>query len=135
MASWIRSTFSWSRLGFAFLLLLAYLAGLASDPVKRWAASEVFAGRYQELMFKCDHAMREHFLAKARAAGNPSRETADLLAEAEVGLLDCHRYDRLRKRLLLYGLTEDDLGAIGLEAMEAKGTDIRETVRQHEIRY
>lgn len=114
---------------------LGIVAGIFAQPVYRLVLSTLYQERYGMLVFKCDQAMREHFIAKARLEEVPDAERAALVLQSEVALLDCHDYDVFRKWLLQLGLTEIDLGAMGLAAIEARGSDIRETVRIHEIRY
>lgn len=90
---------------------------------------------YKNLMFKCDQVMREHYIAKRAVELNPTSETVKNLEATEVGLLDCHEYDKLRKRMLIWGLTEPQLSLIGLEALEEKKYELRRFVETHEIRY
>ena len=49
--------------------------------------------------------------------------------------MTCQDYDDLRKKLLGFGLSENDLSKIGLEAIEEKAKDVRSFVETHEIRY
>jgi hypothetical protein len=98
-------------------------------------AKHVYKSEYKELMFKCDDAMRDHLIAKSRVVASPSPEAIRGLHAAEVGLMTCHDYDVLRKKLLGYGLSENDLSTIGLEAIEEKAKDVRYFVETHEIRY
>ncbi len=116
-------------------IIIAFISGLFATPVLKLLVKENFQEDYSSLVFKCDQAMREHFLAKSRVALSPNELTSDLLAQAEVALIDCQDYDMMRKQLLGYGLTEDDLGGMGLAAIEKHGKDIREIVRIHEIRF
>ena len=90
---------------------------------------------YQSLMFQCDHVMREHFIAKQHVLANPSEEAIKNLESSEVGLLTCHDYDKLRKELMSFGVSEVQLSMVGLEVMEEKLTDVRRFVETHEIRY
>lgn len=90
---------------------------------------------YKELVFKCDSVMREHFIAKSKVSHSPSDEGIKNLHAAEIGLLTCHDYDVLRKRLISFGLSENDLARIGLEAIEDRAKDVRTFVETHEIRY
>ena len=79
--------------------------------------------------------MREHFLAKGRVNTSPSGNTVKDLLSAEVALIDCHEYDKFRKKLLSFGLDEDDLARMGLIAIEEKKSDIQTLVQEHEIRF
>ena len=98
-------------------------------------AKRVYREQYKELMFKCDNVMRDQFIAKSRVLTRPSDEAVKTLHAADVGLSTCHDYDVLRKRLIGWGLTENDLAALGLEAIEERGKDVRFFVENHEIRY
>mgnify|MGYP001482302742 FL=1 len=90
---------------------------------------------YQSLMFQCDHVMREHFIAKQQVLVEPSEMAVKNLDASEVSLLTCHDYDKLRKKMLSFGVSEPQLSMVGLEVMEEKMTDVRHFVETHEIRY
>ena len=86
-------------------------------------------------MFKCDQVMREHYIAKRAVELSPTADAVRNLEATELGLLDCHEYDKLRKQMLVWGLDEAQLAAIGLEALEEKQYELRRFVEIHEIRY
>ena len=125
----------------AFLVVLNILAALsvigiaAKFVVVPIIAKYVYKERYKELVFQCDEVMRGHFIAKNKALIAPSDESIKELRAAEVSLLSCHDYDKLRKRLQTLGLREGDLGSLGIEAIEEKAKDVRHFVETHEIRY
>ena len=98
-------------------------------------AKHVYREQYKDLVFECDEAMRDHFIAKTKARADPSRESVKELGAAEVSLLSCHDYDKLRKRLQTLGLSEAELASLGIEAIEEKAKDVRHFVETHEIRY
>ncbi|MES0881802.1 TIGR03982 family His-Xaa-Ser system protein [Roseibium sp. SCP14] len=79
--------------------------------------------------------MRNHLLAKQRLAAIPTKANVMDLKSAEIGLIDCQDYDMMRKSLIRWGLTENELSEMALVAIEEKGEDLREVVRIHEIRY
>ena len=54
---------------------------------------------------------------------------------AEIGLTTCHDYDKLRKKMIGWGVKENELASLGLEAIEKRATDVRKFVEIHEIRY
>jgi hypothetical protein len=95
----------------------------------------VYGKQYQELMFKCDNVMREHLIAKNRMLNEPSDDAVKTLNAAEIGLIECHDYDVMRKRLISLGLTDNDLALMGLKAIEEKGTDVKTFVKIHELKY
>jgi len=90
---------------------------------------------YKEMMFQCDHVMREHFIAKQLVLATPTEETIRNLEAAEIGLTTCHDYDKLRKKMIGWGVKENELASLGLEAIEKRATDVRKFVEIHEIRY
>lgn len=98
-------------------------------------AKYLYKEQYKELVFQCDDAMRGHFIAKSQVTTAPSEESIKNLRSAEVSLLSCHDYDKLRKKLQTFGLTDADLASFGLEAIEEKAKDVRQFVVTHEIRY
>ena len=98
-------------------------------------AQSVYAEEYKALVFQCDQVMRDHFIAKQMALAATTDETIRNLEAAELGLLTCHRYDVVRKEMLRWGLSENDLARIGLQAIEEYAVDVRTFVEIHEIRY
>ena len=116
----------------AITLVASYGAVEYGAPV---VASHMWREDYKNLMFKCDQVMREHYIAKRVVELSPTPEGVKNLEATEVGLLDCHEYDKLRKRMLVWGLNENQLASIGLEALEEKQYEIRRFIEIHEIRY
>ena len=80
---------------------------------------------YKELMYQCDHAMREHYIAKMALEVEPSDLHIKNLQSSELGLMHCHEYDKVRKSLLAKGLSSSDLQRLGLEALEEKEYELR----------
>lgn len=114
----------------ASCIVLAY-----SLIVHPYLTMRLYKEQYQESMFKCDQAMREHLIAKNRVINDPSASSIEKLKSSEIGLIDCHDYDKLRKQLLVTGISESQLSLIGLETIELRNKDVREFVRTHEFRY
>ncbi len=98
-------------------------------------AVAVYGDEYKEMMFQCDHVMREHFIAKQMVLAAPTEETIRNLEAAEIGLTTCHDYDKLRKKMIGWGVKENELASLGLEVIEKRATDVRKFVEIHEIRY
>lgn len=115
-------------------VLLVFSYGVAEYVIPK-VATIFWKGDYQSLMFQCDHVMREHFIAKQLVLSEPSEKAVNNLESSEVGLLSCHEYDKLRKQLLSFGVSEAQLGLIGLEVIEKNAEDVRRFVEIHEIRY
>lgn len=115
------------------LVVVFYFA--ITDFFMPMVAELLYKADYKDLMFKCDSVMRDHFIAKRQAIASQSEETTRILHAAEVGLMTCHDYDVLRKRLLGFGVDENTLARIGLEVIEERAKDVRLFVEMHEIRY
>ncbi len=97
--------------------------------------TKIYKEDYKTLMFLCDNVMQNHLIAKNKVNVDKSNESIKQLQAAEVGLLSCNDYDTMRKKLISWGLTENDLSQIGIEALEEKASDVRTFVRTHEIKY
>ena len=129
------SIFRQIRIDYLIVLVLGILIGTIWSPPYRFALRYVFSDDYATHVYRCDNAMRDHFIAKSKANITSDKESVDNLLQAEVALVDCHDYDVFRKKLISYGLTENDLSIMGLAAIEEKGVDIQRLVRIHEICY
>lgn len=116
-------------------LLVLCVAYIAYDEAKPLLASTLWANDYKKLMFNCDQVMREHYIAKRALEIDSSPVNLRNLQASEVGLLDCHEYDKLRKRMISWGLDGQDLSYIGIEALEEQDYELRDFVEIHEIRY
>ena len=113
-------------------LVIAFVSWTIGAPA---VARSLWREDYKALMFQCDQVMRDHYIAKRAIEHSPTAQTVRNLQAAELGLLDCHYYDRLRKRMISWGVTEEQLSVIGLEALEEKKYELRRFVEIHEIRY
>ena len=98
-------------------------------------AKELWASDYKQLMYECDNAMREHYIAKKAVELTPSKSTVSVLKATELAIMACHDYDKLRKQMIVWGLDSDALALIGLEAIEEKAYELDHFVQIHEFRY
>lgn len=121
------------------ILLVTFVAGIAvgiaASPVWRFGIVLLFSERFGKLTYRCDSAMREHMLAKQTLSRVPAEENVGLLKQAELGLLDCQDYDIMRKKLIMAGLSENDLSYMSLLAIEERARSLQQVVETHEIRY
>lgn len=116
-------------------IIVGICMAFSAMPLWKLGVMEIGQNRFGDLTFKCDDAMRGHLMAKQKLVGTPSKANADALKSAEIGLLDCQDYDLMRKRLIRWGLSDNELSEMSLVAIEEKGADLRDVVRIHEIRY
>ena len=97
--------------------------------------TSIYAEDYKEKMSNCDSSMRNHLIAKNRVKFEKSIDALKKLETAEVSLVHCHEYDMLRKKMLSFGLSPNDLARLGLEAIEEKEVDLENLVKTHEFKY
>jgi len=90
---------------------------------------------YGQLVEQCDGAMRDHYQAKMHAVEAPSQEAGLEVYSGEIGLIVCQDYDLYQKRLMQWGLSENELAQMRLKAIEARAGDLDEVVATHEIRF
>lgn len=100
-----------------------------------YAVSNIYKKQYKELVFACDNVMRDHLIAKNKVVNEKTEQSIKQLEAAELGLLTCGDYDRLRKKMIDLGVSEGRLSMYGLEAIEEKSEDVRVFVRTHEFKY
>lgn len=119
--------------GFTFLAGMAF-AWLAV-PLWRGAVMAWHQEKYGLLVEQCDTAMRDHLQARQTVEFIDDAEANLALQSAELGLVVCQDYDMYQKRLLQFGLREDELSQMRLRAIEARATDLQEVIDTHEIRF
>ncbi|RVK59281.1 hypothetical protein CN155_08250 [Sinorhizobium meliloti] len=111
------------------------MAGVAGAPIWKMILMAYAQPSFATLTFKCDHAMREHLVAKQAVVQEPSAKTVAHVEAAEIALLDCQDYDLMRKQLVRWGLSENELSEMSLKAVEERAGTLPDVVRIHEIRY
>lgn len=113
------------------LLALGVFLILFFKYARPWAAELLFEDEYKRLTYECDNAMHDEVSIRS----NPIKSEADdrLQKSAEVGLLVCHDYDKLRKKLLILGVSEDQLALYGLETLENQLIPTSRMVEPHRM--
>lgn len=129
----------WVSLRTSVIFACGALVGAAISSMAAPLWKTILINRYSEpfgeLTFSCDNSMRLHLLATQRLNFGPSEANVESLRQAEIALIDCQEYDLLQKRLMRWGLDENDISEMALLAIEEKASDLREVVSIHEIRY
>lgn len=126
---------TWIRWGLHILiaasLALAVFMEYLWPKVMLWKHAE----EYKLLTLQCDQAMHsEAVLRSPELSLEVTEQQANLLkASADVELTVCHNYDKLRKRLLIAGLSENDLALLGLEALEVERITVKRMVEPHRM--
>ena len=115
--------------------VVAFSLGMFVEIPAKLVIRYLYQSEYGRLVYICDDAMRSHYIAKNKVLETPSEPNLAELEIAELALLDCQKYDVLRKKLLTYGLTEHDLSLISLRYIEEKSSDLMDVIEIHEINY
>ena len=89
----------------------------------------------KKLAFGCDNVMREHLITKNELKLKVNKKNVQNLRSAELGLISCHDYDILRKKLLIWGVSNRELSLLSLEAIEENTNDVRDFIKTHEFSY
>ena len=119
---------------FIFGIICFCLGSIWKAPYK-FIIQNYYQTEYESLVYKCDNSMREHLVAKNKALKHPSKETILSLQASEIGLYDCHEYDKFRKFLITLGLSENNLAHMALKAIESNDFEISNIVNPHEITF
>lgn len=122
---------------------IGYFAAFAAGTLFAWVALPIWRSavmalhqdEYGALVEQCDTAMRDHFQARQSAEQVLDAKARALLGAAELGLIICQDYDLKQKRLMQWGLREEELSQMRLKAIEARATDLKEVIETHEIQY
>ena len=104
---------------------------IGQEYVRPWIAVNIYTDTYKSLTFNCDMAMHEE--AALRQQENNSDQKKALLLSADVGMLICHDYDKLRKKMLIHGVSEDKLAMLGLEILEHEQITVQQMVDAHRM--
>jgi hypothetical protein len=90
-----------------------------------------FRDDYKKLAADCDQAMHDEAALRPGTAGAAKHPALSL--SADVALAICHDYDKLRKRLLASGVTEETLAIRGVEALENEQIPLSRMVAPHRM--
>ena len=104
---------------------------VAIEYVRPFAADLYFRDEYRRLTAQCDQAMHDE---AALRPGTPHTEIEPrLVLSGIVGLTICHDYDKLRKRMLILGVSEEQLALHGLEALESEQIPVSRMIAPHKL--
>lgn len=104
---------------------------IVQEYVRPWISLKIYAEEYKYLAFNCDIAMHEE--VALRIGDISTSEEKQLHLSAEVGMMICHDYDKLRKKMLIQGISEDSLALLGLEALEVEKITVEQMVNAHRM--
>jgi hypothetical protein len=110
------------------VVTLAVVLWIVGRPI---VAGRMYRAEYASLAYQCDNAMHDE--AAIRSYPGDVAKRMELLKSAEVQLLVCHRYDKLRKKMLAMGVTENQLALYGLEALEIEAVPVSRMVEPHQM--
>ena len=86
----------------------------------------IYADQYKKLTAECGLAMDNSWYLRQELEIDPRSEAVEMLV--------CHEYDKLRKIMLIAGLSENVLAYLGLDALELDQKPISEYVDRHRFR-
>ena len=95
----------------------------------------IWGEEYKKLAFGCDNVLRKHLITKNELKSKVKKKNVQNLRSAELGLISCHDYDILRKKLLIWGVSNRELSLLSLEAIEENTNDVRDFIKTHEFSY
>ncbi|MDG1074027.1 MAG: TIGR03982 family His-Xaa-Ser system protein [Methylophilaceae bacterium] len=98
------------------VIAIGMITFLAFKYARPWVAELRYSEEYKRLTYECDNAMHDEI--SIRSSSSNSDKDIRLLKSADIGLIVCHDYDKLRKKLLILGVSEDQLALYGLEVLE-----------------
>lgn len=116
-------------------VLLGVVLAWGGLPLWREAVMHWHQDRYGLLVEQCDGAMRAHQQARQMMTIEPAPEMHKALSASEIGLIICQDYDLYQKKLLQWGLREDELAQMRLRAIEARSSDLTEVIKTHALQY
>jgi len=106
------------------ILILFCILWLSKEIILPATVAVVTYYPYMDLVKKCDSAMNSSWFI------NQTNDTR--LEKTElIQMLDCHDYDKLRKIILISGLSENYLSYLGLKALELNQQSADRLVEQH----
>lgn len=113
------------------VIALCLVSIVAIQYVRPFIADRYYGAEYRRLVVECDQAMHDEAALRPGTAGAAKAEA--LALSADVGLAVCHDYDKLRKRLLVLGVSEERLALHGLEALEIEQIPVDRLVQPHRM--
>ena len=80
-----------------------------------------YSSSYKKLVIACDTAMDDSWYQKKKKLGKTE----------QIQLLSCHDYDKIRKVMLISGVSREYLSYLGLSALDIYQRPAEEYVKQH----
>ena len=108
---------------------------VADKYVWPWAMWRIYADEYRRLVVDCDQAMHDEVVLRdtTQLAGTSAEAARLLNISGAVSLTICHDYDKLRKQLLIAGVSEHRLALLGLEGLEVERIPVSRMVEPHRM--
>jgi His-Xaa-Ser system protein (TIGR03982 family) len=103
------------------------LAYVIKDVVSPILAYQLYKDEYMALTLECGLAMDSNWYIE-------QQDDSKLLKSSEVQLFNCHDYDKLRKKMLIMGVTEEALSLLGLQALEIGQKPVSMIAESHKFR-
>jgi hypothetical protein len=113
------------------VLSLGVLTFILVEYVRPLVVDRLYSDEYKWLAIQCDNAMHDE--VSIRFSNRALEKQELLIKSADVELLVCHEYDKLRKKMLSLGVGEEQLALHGLEALEIESIPVSRMVEPHRM--
>ncbi len=117
----------WSQIVIAaYVIIIAF-----SEYILPLVTYQIYQDQFMRLSIECDQAMHNEMAIRDLSIRHavPNK----LVTSAAVELAVCHQYDKLRKKMLILGVSEERLSLLGLEALESERIPVSRMVEPHRM--
>lgn len=117
----------WSQIAIAaYVIIIAF-----SEYILPLVTYQIYQDQFMRLSLECDQAMHNEMAIRDLSIRHavPNK----LVTSATVELAVCHQYDKLRKKMLILGVSEERLSLLGLEALESERIPVSRMVEPHRM--
>lgn len=123
-----QKNYKWLMSIFTFIVVLFMFA---DKYVRPYVFKVLYESEFKLLTYECDMAMHEE--AAIRQYDPADEKYKGMKLSADVGMLVCHKYDKLRKKLLIHGLTDNELALMSLDSLETEKVTVKKMVDAHRM--
>ncbi len=119
-------------IGLSQVIIACCLVVIVSfEYVRPYLADIRYQEEFKRLALECDHAMHNEVTIRKSSVKNLLPEAVTISSSIELAV--CHQYDKLRKIMLIWGVSEERLALLGLDALEAERIPITRMVEPHRM--
>jgi hypothetical protein len=112
-------------------IAVCLLVIVGMEYVRPWIAVMLYGDKFRAMAAECDTAMHDEVVLRPQPTEESKPSALELSGAVELTV--CHRYDKLQKRLLVLGVSQDQLSLWSLEALESEAIPITRMVTPHQM--